>query len=75
MLDLDVLAYIGLHLAHVVAVRTLEPRILTALVTQMTGQVPLPSEHASTVWIRTGVFTGLPIAAPIARPRRGSFVP
>lgn len=56
VLRLDVLSYVGLHLALVLAIRALEPWLLTALISQMAGQVPLPREHASTIGIRTGVF-------------------
>lgn len=52
----DVLAYISLNFAHVVAIRTLESRLLAALIAQMAGQVSLPSEHTSTVGIRAGVL-------------------
>lgn len=54
VLDPDVLPDVGLHLAHVVAVRALEPRLLAALVPQMARQVPLPREHAATVRVRAG---------------------
>lgn len=58
VLDPDVLAYISLNFAHVVAIRTLESRLSAALIAQMTGQVSLPSEHTSTVGIRAGVLAG-----------------
>lgn len=45
----NVLPYIGLDLAHVVAVGTLEPGQLTALIAQMTHQVSLPREDAPTI--------------------------
>lgn len=56
VLRLDVLSYVGFHLALVLAIRTLESWLLTALISQMAGQVPLPREHASTIGIRTGVL-------------------
>lgn len=56
VLHLDMLPYVRLHLAHVLAIRTLESRFLTALISQMTVQVLLPREHASTVEIRTGIL-------------------
>lgn len=72
MLHPDVLPYVRLHLAQVIAVRTLEPRFLTALVTQVTGQVPLPSENASTVRIRTGELVRFhePRGEPMTRRRQ-----
>lgn len=54
--DPDVLAYVSLNFAHVVAIRTLESRLSAALIAQMAGQVSLPSEYASTVGIRAGVL-------------------
>lgn len=73
----DVFPYVRLHLAHVIAVRTLEPRLLTALVTQVAGQVPLPSEDATTVRVRAGVRAGFhePIGASVTLSRRGPLVP
>lgn len=56
VLDPDVLAYISLNFAHVVAIRTLESRLSAALIAQMAGQVSLISEYASTVGIRAGVL-------------------
>lgn len=56
VLRLDVLSYVGLHFALVLAIRALESWLLTALISQMAGQIPLPREHASTIGIRTGVL-------------------
>lgn len=69
----DVLSYVRLYLAQVIAVRTLESRFLTALVPQMTGQVSLPSENASTIRIRTGEFvrSRVPVGKPMMTRRRG----
>ena len=52
VLRLDVLSYVGLHLALVLAIRALEPRQLAALVLKMFLQVVLPIENAATLWTR-----------------------
>jgi len=53
MLDPNVFSYVGLDLAHVVAVGTLEPRLLATLIAKMARQVPFPREDAPTIRIRT----------------------
>lgn len=53
MLSLNVFPYVSLVLAHVVAVRTLEPRLLAALVAKMSVKVPFPREDARAIRIRT----------------------
>lgn len=53
MLHPYVLPYVGFNLAHVVTIGTLEPGLLTALVTKVTRQVPFPCEDAPAIWIRT----------------------
>ena len=77
VLDPDVLAYISLNFAHVVAIRTLESRLSAALISQMAGQVSLPSEYASTVGIRAGVLASFheAIRALMTPQRRRSIVP
>lgn len=78
MLNSDVLPYVRFHLARVVAIRTLESRLLTALISQMTSEVLLPIENASTVWVWTGKLASFhePIGAPMARPHHEPpFVP
>lgn len=70
VLALDVLPYVRLHLAHVLAVRALESRLLAALVAQVAGQVPLPREHAAAIGVRAGELAGLrePVGPPVAAP-------
>lgn len=53
MLNLNVFPYMSLVLAHVVAVRTLEPRLLSALVTKVSVKVLFPREDAQAIRIRT----------------------
>lgn len=73
------LPYVGLDLAQVVAVGTLEPGLLAALIAKMTRQVLLPLEYALTIRIGTRNFGGpqrdvLPSLARIGGPARGYFV-
>lgn len=72
MLDPNVFPYVSLDLAHVVAVGTLKPGLLAALVAKVARQVPFPCEDAPAIWIRTRKlhtpqFLGTKIG-------RGSFV-
>lgn len=53
MLDPNVFPYVGLDLAHVVAVGTLEPGLLAALIAKVARQVPFPREDAPAIRIRT----------------------
>lgn len=53
MLVLNMLPYVSLDFAYVIAIRTFESRLLTALVAKVACQIPLPREDTATIWIRT----------------------
>lgn len=53
MLDPNMFPYVGLDFAHVVAVGTLKPGLLAALVAKVAHQILFPCEDALTIRIRT----------------------